>query len=186
MSESFWQFSLRTYSKEPVPEACLALQNQHGVDVNLLLFSLWFGMTRGVADENLLREVFEFSRSWASHVVVPLRGIRTWMKTEGCDDARIDKSKCQEYRERVKKLELAGEKMQQEVLQTLVADVDESQQAESAQVQAMLANCRAYFLTLGLEMKGEVNEQVATIIVAALGGIARDDVLGQLSWGSRS
>ena len=37
----FWQFSLRFYRLPGVAEACIELQEQAGVDVNLLLFLLW-------------------------------------------------------------------------------------------------------------------------------------------------
>ena len=181
MSESFWEFSIRTYASELVPNACLALQNQNGIDVNLLLFSLWFGKTRGVADNDVLKKVFDFSQSWATHVVVPLREVRTWMKQEACEDSRIDKASCQQYREKVKKLELAGEKIQQEVLQSLVVDSSESQQAESEQVQAMLANCRAYFSTLQLEMTGEVKEQLVVIMAAGLGNVSAEALGAEIS-----
>ena len=38
---SFWRFSLRFYRQSEVADACIALQEQAGVDVNLLLFLLW-------------------------------------------------------------------------------------------------------------------------------------------------
>ena len=39
----FWRFSLRTYRAPGVQEACLALQDRCGADVNLLLFCGWTG-----------------------------------------------------------------------------------------------------------------------------------------------
>ena len=45
----FWDFSLHTYSAEGVGEACIALQERRGVDVNLILFCAWNGASgRGV------------------------------------------------------------------------------------------------------------------------------------------
>ncbi|NNC63961.1 MAG: DUF2390 domain-containing protein, partial [Gammaproteobacteria bacterium] len=37
-SEGFWAFSVRVYGKPDVPTACLDLQNDYGLDVNLLLY----------------------------------------------------------------------------------------------------------------------------------------------------
>ena len=37
----FWRFSLRFYRQPQVADACIALQEEAGVDVNLLLFLLW-------------------------------------------------------------------------------------------------------------------------------------------------
>ena len=38
---NLWEFSLSVYGKSGVPDACLTLQNSHGLDVNLVLFCLW-------------------------------------------------------------------------------------------------------------------------------------------------
>jgi uncharacterized protein (TIGR02444 family) len=37
----FWRFSLNFYRQAGVAEACIALQDDFGVDVNLMLFLLW-------------------------------------------------------------------------------------------------------------------------------------------------
>ena len=37
----FWRFSLGFYRRAGVADACIALQDEAGVDVNLLLFLLW-------------------------------------------------------------------------------------------------------------------------------------------------
>ena len=37
----FWRFSLRFYRRREVADACITLQEQAGVDVNLLLFLRW-------------------------------------------------------------------------------------------------------------------------------------------------
>ena len=37
----FWRFSLHFYRQPKVAETCIALQEESGVDVNLLLFLLW-------------------------------------------------------------------------------------------------------------------------------------------------
>ena len=53
-SSRFWDFSLEIYAKPGVAQACLALQDECGADVNLLLFCCWAGpldeiaMRRGV------------------------------------------------------------------------------------------------------------------------------------------
>ena len=47
----FWRFSLHFYRQPGVSDACIALQDGCGVDVNLLLFLLW------LADEGQLLEL---------------------------------------------------------------------------------------------------------------------------------
>ncbi|MFB3151067.1 MAG: TIGR02444 family protein, partial [Alphaproteobacteria bacterium] len=38
-----WDFALVVYRRDGVAEACLALQESQGVDVNVLLFCCWLG-----------------------------------------------------------------------------------------------------------------------------------------------
>ena len=46
----FWQFSGAVYAHPGVAEACLDLQDRHGLDVNLLLFCAWAGVQGRVFD----------------------------------------------------------------------------------------------------------------------------------------
>src|SRR5258706_9315513 len=41
-----WRFSLRFYRRPGVADACIALQDGCGVDVNILLFFLWLALAR--------------------------------------------------------------------------------------------------------------------------------------------
>ena len=38
---AFWRFSVQFYRQPAVAEVCLLLQDEFGIDVNLLLFVLW-------------------------------------------------------------------------------------------------------------------------------------------------
>ncbi len=76
----FWDFSLAVYGREGVAPACLALQDRHGLDVNLLLFCLWAG-TRGRALAAAeLDRLIAAARPWQEGVVAPLRAARRWLK----------------------------------------------------------------------------------------------------------
>ena len=48
----FWDFSLGIYGWAGIPQACLELQSAHELDVNILLYCLWFGASgHGAFDE---------------------------------------------------------------------------------------------------------------------------------------
>ena len=79
-SHNFWNFSVKFYSSMNVAEACLALQEEFDLDINLLLFCLWFSRNHGEVNDELLRNVWEFSSEWKIEVVQPLRSVRKWMK----------------------------------------------------------------------------------------------------------
>jgi uncharacterized protein (TIGR02444 family) len=47
MGEAFWRFSLALYARPGVADALVALQDRAGSEVNLVLFGLWLGVSRG-------------------------------------------------------------------------------------------------------------------------------------------
>ncbi len=50
----FWDFSLAVWGREAVEPACLALQERHGIDVNVLLFCGWAGRRGRALDAAVL------------------------------------------------------------------------------------------------------------------------------------
>jgi len=73
---SFWSYSLGLYSRPGVEKACLELQRRHGLDVNLLLFTLWLA-DRGVElDQATLASAEQATSVWQVEVVRPLRALR--------------------------------------------------------------------------------------------------------------
>ncbi|NVO13246.1 MAG: TIGR02444 family protein [Rhodoplanes sp.] len=109
----FWRFSLATYRKSGVAEACLALQDGLGVDVNVLLFVLWLGAQGRRLDDVEMQFVLDEAAGWAGEVVVPLRTVRRRLK----DDAPLVATEAaQAFRTQVKRLELEAERLEQEAL----------------------------------------------------------------------
>ena len=41
LDNEFWRFSLEVYQDEEVQRLCLSLQDDYGLDVNVVLFCLW-------------------------------------------------------------------------------------------------------------------------------------------------
>jgi uncharacterized protein (TIGR02444 family) len=109
----FWRFSLRFYRQPGVADACIALQDGCGVDVNVLLFFLWLATARRCVSLAVAREVCTTAAPWRDDVVVPLRTIRRRLK-EG--SALIERSATEAFRTRVKSLELESERLEQEAL----------------------------------------------------------------------
>ena len=66
----FWRFSLRFYRAPGVADACIALQDGYGVDVNILLFLLWLACEgRQVTTAEAQRICTEVG-AWRAEVVV--------------------------------------------------------------------------------------------------------------------
>ncbi|WP_162140925.1 TIGR02444 family protein [Fodinicurvata sediminis] len=110
---SFWDFSLAFYERPSVAQACLELQDDHGQDVNLVLFCFYVaghGKTLQAAE---LEDLWQVISPWQEHVVRPLRQVRRWMKRPEvlqCVD-------CASLREAIKQQELEAERLQQSFLQ---------------------------------------------------------------------
>ncbi len=76
MEVLFWDFSLALYRAEGVQEACLALQNNAGLDVNLLLYCCWAGQGGHLFSHGELRQLHNLSTGWQSAIMRPMRQLR--------------------------------------------------------------------------------------------------------------
>ena len=72
----FWRFSLRFYREPGVAEACIALQEEAGVDVNLLLFLLWHATQARRLSADEVATLEQKIGGWREATVIPLRALR--------------------------------------------------------------------------------------------------------------
>ncbi|MEE9251196.1 MAG: TIGR02444 family protein, partial [Alphaproteobacteria bacterium] len=76
-----WDFALAVYRREGVEEACLALQERHGIDVNVLLFCCWLGQSgRGALSGDEMARTLAAVKQWHGAVVGGLRAVRGVLK----------------------------------------------------------------------------------------------------------
>ena len=109
-----WRFSLAVYRAPDVPEACLALQDEYGTDVNVLLVFLWVATCwhRTPTTVDIARADAGVD-DWRTGVVVPLREVRRTLKTV----PPLPRSEENErLRQKVKVAELAAEQLEQALL----------------------------------------------------------------------
>lgn len=136
----FWRFSLAFYRLSAVAEACLTLQEESGVDVNLLLFLLWHAAERRrLARADVERLEAEIA-PWRSATVVPLRGIRRALKLP---PALVEPATAEAFRTRIKAVELEAERLQQEAMYAGLATKMLGEEAPSV-MEAAEANIAAY------------------------------------------
>jgi uncharacterized protein (TIGR02444 family) len=104
---ALWQFSLAFYAAPGVADALIALQDRDGLDVNLILFVLWLGLSgHGRLDRKALTAADRAVCNIRDETVEPLRALRRKLKSN--PDPEI-----QHLREGVKALELAAERVVQ-------------------------------------------------------------------------
>ncbi len=111
---AFWRFSLRFYAREGVAPLCLALQDQHGFDVNLLFFILFLSLQERRLTLVDVRRIDHAAAKWRTRAVLPLRALRRDLKN---GVAPMDAAVTEALRTEIKRCELQAERMQQEMLE---------------------------------------------------------------------
>jgi uncharacterized protein (TIGR02444 family) len=149
----FWEFSLSLYGRPGVAEACLALQDRHGLDVNLVLYCCWAGARARRLDASEVARLAATVAEWQGAVVRPLRAARRHLKgLAGADGGRLA-----DLRSRVKDCELAAERIEQAMLvDALPPRAAETQPParKAAHQAAHQAECAAANLARYLEVAG--------------------------------
>lgn len=106
LDSPFWRFALRLYAQPGVSPLCLALQDENGIDVNLLLFACWCGSIGRMLDANAVATVSSQTRPWTEAVVTKLREARRAWKEIGPDAVQAKTG-----RETLKSIELLSERI---------------------------------------------------------------------------
>ncbi|MEM9101064.1 MAG: TIGR02444 family protein [Pseudomonadota bacterium] len=111
----FWKFSLRVYAHKIIEQQCLFLQNEYGLNVNVLLFSAW----QAIENKRLLASrdyqfIQETTEQWNKKVQT-LRTLRHKLKnfSDSAVEAQAD------INEKLKNIELAAEYIEQTMLASL-------------------------------------------------------------------
>jgi uncharacterized protein (TIGR02444 family) len=108
LDNAFWQFSCEIYRRPAVAEACLALQDEAAIDVNVLLFTIWLSINDRMLSASDSRSATGRVAGWHRHVVTPLRSSRRFLRIPTAQDRQLAV-----FRADVKQLELASEQIEQ-------------------------------------------------------------------------
>jgi len=167
----FWDFSLRIYGSDGVPAACIALQERHGIDVNLLLFSAWFGESgRGVLAESDLDAALATTTTWNLDIVCALRGVRNRLKA-GISPIPTERSDM--LRKMILEIEVKSEHVEQIALAAAVPRQANPALAARRRGDDAVANIAAYFRRHGFTPDAEDARQVAIVLDPAVPQIGR-------------
>jgi uncharacterized protein (TIGR02444 family) len=147
----FWRFSLKFYRQAGVPEACIALQDRLGVDVNLLLFLFWLASDDRQVSPSEVKMLDDNVRDWRNLTIIPIRDARRKLKGAA---TLVEPSKQEAFRNKVKAVELDAERLQQEALYEFSRSGPLGTAA--SRFAAARANVAAYESVLGLTFPKEV------------------------------
>ncbi|WP_084671450.1 TIGR02444 family protein [Modicisalibacter ilicicola] len=112
-SSRLWNYALVLYARRHVADACLALQDDHGLDVCELLWVCWLA-SRGMAPAEDAGRALEGVRGWQREVTRPLRAQRRALKPLARDRPDIAR-----LRQTIKEAELLAEREALNRLQAL-------------------------------------------------------------------
>ncbi len=133
-ASAFWDFSVALYDRTGVEAACLALQERHGLDVNLLLWSLWLADCGVALEAPILDRAKNAVADWQTEIVGPLRAVRRRLReSPGPADADGIAAKwparAEALRRQILALELDGEHLEQLALGSLGDELKPSRRA---------------------------------------------------------
>ncbi len=109
----FWQFSVKFYAEPGVAPACIELQDQAGVDVNLLFFLLWSATQNREFNSAEVAYLDRTFGAWRELTVVPIRNMRRALKSP---PPIMSAETAEGFRTRIKAVELEAERLQQEAM----------------------------------------------------------------------
>lgn len=155
----FWRFSLGFYRQPAVADACIRLQDEAGVDVNLLFYLLWHAALERILSRTEVAGIEQRIGPWRDQVVVPLRAIRRAIKVP---PPVLEAGTAEAYRTKVKGLELEAERLQQEALYDL-AQVSRFGEPAASPEEAARANIATYQAVLERPFP---DEAVAAVMAA--------------------
>ena len=107
MNNDFWTFSLATYGADGVAETCIRVQDEMGLDVNLVLYACWLASMGQRMTLPHCAEIEKRISEWRQRVVLPLRALRRDLRNY---------PEATSLRENIKALELQSERRQQDMM----------------------------------------------------------------------
>src|SRR4051794_29915036 len=142
----FWRFSLQFYRRPGVADACIALQEQSGVDVNLFMYLLWQAGQRRRFSPDEVAWLDSKIGPWRESAVVRLRAVRRALREP---PSLMPAATAEAFRTKVKALELEAERLQQQAMYELETRVPLGTNVASP-AEAARANVAAYETMLGV------------------------------------
>ena len=138
--QDLWRFALAFYRRPGVAGACITLQDEAGVDVNVMLYLLYLAARGRAIHVDDMRSIEAVTAPWRDAVVVPIREIRRKLKAPlGAFEPEVTSG----LRDDIKRIELAAERIESQALESLIA-LDAAQPDIREQLAHARANMAVY------------------------------------------
>jgi uncharacterized protein (TIGR02444 family) len=127
-----WTFAVEIYASEGVSDACLALQDQFGLDVIVLMISLYSAALGIILTANDLERMDAAIIEWRQTVVHPLRAMRRQLKSSHYGQPVV------RLRETIKSVELRSEQIELAMLAGQIPDRPSTMAATHDELRALI------------------------------------------------
>lgn len=162
-ADRLWAFSVAVYGRPEVAPACLALQDDHDLDVNVLLFCCWAAAEGAppLADA-AIADAVAAAEPWRARVVAPLRAVRRDLKRAVSSLADISQ---EDFRQRVAALELEAERLTQGLLVQAVPFIPDPARTPAQRLEAGAVNLAGY--AAAWQLSPAPGTELAVVLAAA-------------------
>jgi uncharacterized protein (TIGR02444 family) len=164
VSTPIWDFVLNYYGRKGVSEALIGLQDQHGIDVNMLLFLMWMAAQGKCVAAEDVEFVSTTSHAWQRAVVVPIRGVRRLLKE---NPPLVPAEAAAAFRKKVQAIELEGEQLQ---LNAMAALVERLKPAQASPEEAARRNVKTFEGVAGKTFPPAAVDRLAHALVEVTDG----------------
>lgn len=169
-----WTWVVDLYGRPGVGDACLALQDQHGADVTLLLYLVHAGSEGRNVTAGEIAVLDQKITTFRREVTGRLRAARSWLKPRAADPA------LSALRQRILDVELEAERWTLEALSTGSTRSTDEPPPDAATGNAAPritagANVGRYLTSLGAG--DDADPHAAVILTAAFPGAAAVDIV---------
>jgi len=164
-ADRFRRFALELYRRPGVAGACLALQNRHDLDVNLVLFAAFAGAARRrtlTADD--LTQAHRRVDAWHQEVIRPLRAVRQRLKA---GPAPAPSEATGLLRRELARIEIEAEMIELDQLGSLIPEPGLQRPAADAAAGAAAAIETVVTTRTGTALTAEDRETIEAIAAAA-------------------
>jgi uncharacterized protein (TIGR02444 family) len=170
----FWDYACAVYGREGVSPALIAMQDRHGLDVNILLLCLWVSHSgRGVLADGELDHVLAVSSSWNPEIVCGLRQLRVRLR-DGVTN--VPRTLSDAIRQRILDIEIDSEHVEQLALVAGLAGHEDTTRPVEQRFGDCLANLSLYFDRRGLVPAAADRDDLTTVLAAAFPGIGEEEI----------
>ncbi len=157
-------FALDLYGRAGVAPACLRLQEKTALNVNLLLFSAWFGAgLRRELSPQIAAAAQERVEAWHRDIVLPLRAVRRRLKT---GPSPAPNAATGALRGTVQSLEIEAELLELEELDAFARTLAAGPSPAAPEPLARAAMLEVVALAAGRPADGQERSDIALILSA--------------------